>query len=56
MYNNSVILKILGYFVQASIIYLLLRYYPYTDMSATSAALATLVIILITIMAELLTR
>ena len=54
MYNNSVILKILGYFVQASIIYLLLRYYPYTDMSATSAALATLVIILITIMAELL--
>lgn len=53
MYNN-IIFKILGYFVQASIIYLLLRYYPYANMSATSSALATLIIILVTIMAELL--
>lgn len=52
MYKHNMLYKILRYLVQASIIYLLLRYFPYSNMSTQQAGIATLIIILLCMIVE----
>jgi hypothetical protein len=52
MNGYNVLYKILRYLVQAAVIYLLLRYFPYSNLSVQQAGAVTLIIILLCLIIE----
>lgn len=53
MFNETFIYKILRYLLEASIIYLLLRYFPYNNITSDQAFLGTLIVIIIFMVLEI---